>query len=156
MISWTSNSFLHLSDIMNPVVCGAIHFTQYSDRLWLYSRVIVDQHPTDPKHSLSSKSSRLTLASTQPATQRTSMAFHPGHAAHHWSVFTAEVKGDWTYTATSTCIHSVDMENCILPCRTSHVVPVCFRVARRKYPERYKAKQLFWTCLLYDKFLNNL
>jgi hypothetical protein len=79
MISWTRNGFLHLSHITNPAVCEARYYTQYSDRLRLDSRGIMVQHLTDPKHSLSSKSFRLTVASTQPATRRTSMALHPGH-----------------------------------------------------------------------------
>jgi len=94
MISWTWNGFLHLSHTTNPVVCGERYFTQYSGRLRLDSRGIVVQHMIDPKHSLSSKSCRVTLASTQPDTQRTLMALHPGHEVHHWPVFRVQVKGE--------------------------------------------------------------
>jgi len=150
------NGFLHLSHITNPVACEARQFTQYSDRLRLDSRGIVVQLLTDPKHSLFSRSFTLTTVPTQPATRRTSMALHPGHEAYQWYVFRADVKERWIYPSTSTYIHSVDMENYTLPCRTSHVLPVCFWAARPNYPERYKEKQLFWTCFRWDKFWKQL
>jgi hypothetical protein len=65
MIPWTSYSFLHLPYIMNPLVCVATHFAQYSDRLRLYRPVIVVQHLTDPNILYPPNRSGW-LASTQP------------------------------------------------------------------------------------------
>ena len=142
MISSTKNGFLHLSHITNPVVCEARYFTQDSGRLRLDSRGIVIQHMTDPKHSLSSKSFRVTLASTQPATQRTSMALHPGHEAHHWSVFESRLRKSGSTPPLPHTFRAWTRKTVPYPVERPMSFRICFWAARPNYPERYIEKQL--------------